>query len=64
MRKSELVSPACFGKSVLLIDSDVNNHIMHQFYLKENKINLQYSKSIRHALWMVQEDPPDLILGQ
>jgi len=64
MQKPELVSPACFGKSVLLIDPDEVNQCLHQFYLKKYKINLQCSKSLRHAIWLVQENPPDLILTE
>lgn len=64
MQKPELISPACFGKCVLLIDPDEVNYVIHKFYFKKNKLNLQYSKSLRHAIWMVQENPPDLILSE
>ena len=51
-------------KTILLIDPDPDVYTIHQLYLKKYKINLQYSKSLRHALWLVQENPPDLILSE
>lgn len=51
-------------KSILLIDPDPEVYTIHHHYLKKYKINLQYSKSIRHALWLVQENQPDLILSE
>lgn len=64
MRKPELVSPACFGKSVLLIDPDIVNHQLHRIIFEKYKVNLQCSKSLRHGIWLVQENPPDLILTE
>ena len=58
------VSQACFGKRVLLIDPDELNHELHYFQLKKYKIKLQCSKSLRHALWLAQENPYDLILSE
>jgi CheY-like chemotaxis protein len=55
-------SQACAEKSVLLIDTDETNHLLHQIYLSKYKIELLYSKSLRHAIWLAQEQPPDLIL--
>lgn len=51
-------------KSILLIDPNPEVYTNHQHYLKKDKINLQYSKSLRHALWLVQENLPDLILSE
>jgi CheY-like chemotaxis protein len=58
-----LFSP-CFGKSVLLIDPDEINHQLHRLYLKKYGLKLTCTKSLRHALWLVQEQPPDLILTE
>lgn len=62
--KPRQVSQACFGKSILLIDTDEVNHELHQAFLKKFKCQLTYSKSLIHALWLVQEKPPDLILTE
>ena len=62
MKTTGQASQVCFGKSVLLIDPDEVNHRLHLIHLKKYKIKLQCTKSLRHALWLVQENPPDLIL--
>lgn len=63
-QRPELVSPACFGKSVLLIDPDEVNHELHRLHLKKYKVKLQCTKSLRHAIWLSQEQPPDIILSE
>lgn len=61
---AEKVSPACFGKSVLLIDTDTRNHLLHRMHLKKYKLDLICTKSLRHAIWLANEQPPDLILTE
>lgn len=62
--KPKQVSQACFGKSILLIDIDELNHELHRFHLKKFNCQLSFSKSLRHALWLAEENPPDLILTE
>ncbi|PKP33642.1 MAG: hypothetical protein CVU00_10585 [Bacteroidetes bacterium HGW-Bacteroidetes-17] len=64
MQKPRQASQACFGKRILLIDPDEINYELHHFQLKKFKIKLEYTKSLRHALWLIQENPPDLILTE
>lgn len=54
----------CTGKSVLLIDTDECNHILHHVWLRKYHLKLICTKSLRHAIWLVQENPPDLILSE
>ena len=63
-QRPEHASQACFGKSVLLVDTDEINHQLHRIYLKKYKIKLICTKSLRHAFWLVQEHPPDIILTE
>ena len=64
LQKPGQVSQACFGKRVLLIDTDELNHELHQLHLKKFKCRLSCTKSLRHGLWLAQENPPDLILTE
>ncbi len=54
----------CKGKKVLLIDPDSKNHQLHKHYFKKLRIKLTCTKSLRHGLWLTQEEKPNLILTE
>ncbi len=55
---------ACSGKTILLIDTDVNNHFLHHYYLREYEVNLMHTQSTHHAIWLVQQYKIDLVLTE
>lgn len=64
IKKPKSDSPSYAGKTVLLIDPDLNSHATHKFYLSKYAIRFLGSKNLNQAFLMAQKCPPDLIISE
>ncbi len=61
-QKTTKAPQAFIGKTILLIDADEKNHLLHQFYL--DQATFLSTPSILHGIWLVQELEIDLVLTE
>ena len=61
-RTTKRAPQAFIGKTILLIDTDEKNHLLHQIYL--DRATFLSTPSILHGIWLVQELDIDLVLTE